>query len=565
MSLNLIEDPWIPVCRKDGTEDVIRPADIADFGPAGDNPPVDLNSVRPDFNGALIQFLIGLVQTICAPERERDWRGWLQEPPLADELHTKFSKFSHAFELEGDGPRFMQDFEALESRRTKQISYLLVDTPTGNTLKKNTDHFTKNRDDLRFCPSCTALSLLTLHLNAPGGGRGHRTSLRGGGPLTTVITGENLWQTVWLNVLPTRMIDGWTDIASSDEADIFPWLAPTRLSDKKAGTNTTPVDVHPAQVYWGMPRRIDLGGPSEGETSCDLCGEAAGRVFSEYLTKAYGVNYEGPWEHPLTPHSHDDDHRPNPAKGQPGGITYRHWEGYVVNSGDGSQKPARVVQHFWTRANYYRDVDAVFATHPQMWAFGFDADNMKIRSWHDSEMPLFLLPEEILASFEAYSLQLISAADKIAYLLGIALKNALYGTPSTTSKGNIKWHVADGVSRDASIFQQADAQFWDDTEPAFYESLKTASIALENGEPLNELKVEWAKTLHDEALRLFDHLSQFGDFQSADPKALALARRDLDRASNYRRSKKLRKTLELELPERQPNTSESAPTPEPAQ
>lgn len=564
MSLNLIEDAWIPVRRKDGTRDTIRPAGIVDFGPDGDNPPVALNAPRPDFDGALIQFLIGLLQTVCAPERERDWRKWLKERPSFEQLHAKFQPFAHAFDFEGDGPRFMQDFDRLDSKRTKPISYLLVDTPTGNTLTNNKDHFTKNRDELRYCPACTALSLLTLHLNAPSGGRGHRTSLRGGGPLTTVIKGDSLWKTVWLNVLPTRQLKDWKPVDDDNFSDVFPWMGPTRVSDD-SGTNTTPADVHPAQVYWGQPRRIDLAKPQEATRACDLCGCSCEQVYADYVTKNLGVNYEGPWEHPLTPHSHDEDNRPNPAKGQLGGLTYQHWQGYVVNSADGGFTPARVVQQYWTRADHHRDVEPLFSFSPRMWAFGFDADNMKIRSWHESEMPLFLLPMQLRQRLEAFARRLISAADKIAYTLGIALKNALYGTPEATSTGRIKWNVADGVSTSASLFQQADAQFWSDTEPVFFEGLKSAVDALEADRSVNDLKIEWANTLHRDALHIFDHLSQFGEFNSADPKAVALARSDLDRNSNYKRNKTLKKALDLELTEAAPPDPDAEPKPAPAQ
>lgn len=556
MSLNLIEDAWIPVRRRDGTTDTIRPADVVDFGPAEDNPPVALDAVRPDFNGTLIQFLVGLFQTLCAPEHERDWRRWLRERPSADDLHEIFAEYSRAFEFEGDGPRFMQDFETLEASSTKPVSYLLVDTPTGQTLKKNSDHFTKNRDDLRFCPVCTALSLLTLQLNAPGGGRGYRTSLRGGGPLSTIVLGDNLWQTTWVNVLPTENFKRWTDPSARDEADIFPWMGPTRTSEKKGGSNTTPENVHPAQVFWATPRRVDLSEPSKADGRCSLCGKNSERLFRDYTRKAYGVNYEGAWKHPLTPHSTASDGRPNPAKGQLGGLTYRHWEGYVVDTDDGGMTPAGVVQQFWNRFGRYANLADLFSRAPRMWAFGFDADNMKIRSWHESEMPLFFLAEEIQEKFENFSRRLISAADKIAYQLGLALKNGLYGTPETTSKGNIKWNVADGVSRSAHLFKQAEDQFWHDTEDDFYDVLQGAVDTLEANDSsdwddaLDELKRDWADRLNSAALHIFDRISQFGEFQSVDPKAVALARRDLDRNSNYRRNSKLRERLHLQkLPE----------------
>src|SRR5690554_2295072 len=81
--LNLIRDRWIPVRRKDGTVEKIRPAEVLDFGPDGENPPVAVAAVRPDFNSALIQFLIGIFQTAVAPKREGDWRKtWKNQPSV---------------------------------------------------------------------------------------------------------------------------------------------------------------------------------------------------------------------------------------------------------------------------------------------------------------------------------------------------------------------------------------------------------------------------------------------------------------------------------------------------
>jgi CRISPR system Cascade subunit CasA len=68
--MNLITDPWIPVIRRNGP-DKIKPWQIAET----DNPVMELNAPRPDFQGALYQFLIGLVQTCFAPEDEDEWLG----------------------------------------------------------------------------------------------------------------------------------------------------------------------------------------------------------------------------------------------------------------------------------------------------------------------------------------------------------------------------------------------------------------------------------------------------------------------------------------------------------
>ena len=81
--MNLIHDAWIPMRRKHGEERHIAPWEVTTR--YSDDPIVALAAPRPDFNGALIQFLIGLLQTTCAPDSPRTWRTWLREPPSPEE------------------------------------------------------------------------------------------------------------------------------------------------------------------------------------------------------------------------------------------------------------------------------------------------------------------------------------------------------------------------------------------------------------------------------------------------------------------------------------------------
>ena len=67
--MNLIDDDWIPVKRADGSKVLIAPWQIAET----ENPIVDIAAPRPDFQGALYQFLIGLLQTTFAPQDIDDW------------------------------------------------------------------------------------------------------------------------------------------------------------------------------------------------------------------------------------------------------------------------------------------------------------------------------------------------------------------------------------------------------------------------------------------------------------------------------------------------------------
>lgn len=148
MNFNLIDAEWIPVRRKDGTRQIITPWQItSDYE---SNPVVSVDTPRPDFNGAMIQFFIGLVQTAMPPKDDREWRNWLVKPPANEELKTNLAKVSHAFNFDGDGPRFMQDFD-LKTGESIQIDKLLMEMPGENTIKNNTDHFLKRDTVTNMC------------------------------------------------------------------------------------------------------------------------------------------------------------------------------------------------------------------------------------------------------------------------------------------------------------------------------------------------------------------------------------------------------------------------------
>jgi len=258
--MNLIENEWIPVRRGSGKIARIAPWQVTDR--FAEDPFIQLAAPRPDFNGALVQFLIGLLQTCFAPEDQREWRQRLRQAPTSEELKKAFLPVAPHFDLDGKGPRFLQDLtlgkeiEELESAaqedRTRPIGDILIEAPTGKTLRDNTDLFVKRGRVESLCPACAAAALLCLQTNAPAGGQGNRTGIRGGGPLTTLVLADTLWATSWLNVLERKVFLNATGNSDRDApGDQFPWLAPTRTSE--GGRDTTPEDAHPTQVFWAMP------------------------------------------------------------------------------------------------------------------------------------------------------------------------------------------------------------------------------------------------------------------------------------------------------------------------
>ncbi|MHB1013910.1 MAG: type I-E CRISPR-associated protein Cse1/CasA [Desulfurivibrionaceae bacterium] len=518
MQFNLIDERWIPVKRRDGTATMMAPWEMTDRFP--DNPVVALNAPRPDFNGALIQFLIGLVQTVAAPKNGFEWRKKLTEPPTQDELQTAFATVRHAFELGGDGPRFMQDFDEL-AVEAGSIDGLLIDTPGDNAKKKNTDHFVKRDMVSGMCPSCCSIALFAMQTNAPAGGVGYRTSLRGGGPLSTLIVGDGrhatLWQLVWLNVLEQNAFQNICGNPNLTDGRIFPWLATTRTSERNTGVESTPEDMHPAVMFWGMPRRIRLSLENIGAGVCDVCGKASNKLIQNYQEKNYGMNFTGVWLHPLSLYSSKDD-VPLPVHPQPGGISYRHWLGLMQQDAGEKRMPARIVLEFYNRWKSGWQF--------RLWAFGYDMDSMKARCWYESTMPLLYVDAAIQPEYEQFVAGMVKAAAEIAGNARSAVKKAWFRRPGdvkgdTTFVGN---------------------SFWHQTESVFYETLESIRGALESGSDSLQARQMWHKALCEHALNLFDSYACDGPIEDADPKRVVLARKELE---NFNRGTKIKTLLGL--------------------
>ena len=376
-----------------------------------------------------------------------------------------------------------------------------------------------------------------------GGGSGYRTGIRGGGPLTTLVLGKSLWETCWFNVL-VRSNYQKKKIVKAADSDRFPWLAKTRTSEKDTGCAIYPDDVHPDQQYWAMPCRVHLTDPQKSGR-CDVCGEDRLPTYSKYMTKNHGVNYQGQFEHPLSPHFEKTDGLVA-FHAQPGGIAYKYWLGLVSNTKEGgnASRPARVVQQFVTMA---RDDS-------RLWAFGYDftPGQANARCWYDGAMPILFIEPKHHSVFGEDVAKMISAA---RYVSGLVLSAALKATimePEREDKstGKIIWRWpkemrkafkirADAPPEDledrseknpVSFTSSIRSKFWNSTEAPFFQHLYRLRENLIRNADEKEALESWRSNLRNEALQIFDTYSQTGDFDAADPRRVALAGIELSKA-----------------------------------
>lgn len=488
--LNLVTDSWLPVRRQSGVVLCVAPSALTDGIDSGD-PIVAFAWSRPDFDAAARELVIGLLATAC-PDRlgARAWLDWWRQPPAPEELADRLAPLAPYFELDGQGPRFMQDLDPLADGGESEVAALLIDSPGGQTLEQNRDLFVKRRRVTVLGRSAAAMALYTLNAFAPAGGAGIRTSLRGGGPFTCMVVPDApdgkplpLWRLLWLNVQPPRG-------AGERPDDRFPWCVPTRAS-KAPGSETSPAAVDPLQVFWGMPRRTRLLFEANAQRiPCDLSGAIEPVVVRRYRSRPYGNNYKG-WSqaHPLTPYYRvrASDTEWLARHPQPGRLAYKDWVGLVVADGDGQGALAAPAAVVGVARSRLRDAYAGRPAEARLVAAGYDMDNMKPRGFVESVMPLVALEADQAQATAAVARRLVAGAEAALQLLSGCVRQAL---------------ATD--AHDKGLVQQAKDRFWAETEPPFFELLAKAVTAVGTEEGPTTLARDWRRHLEERAFKIFD-------------------------------------------------------------
>ncbi|MCH2240965.1 MAG: type I-E CRISPR-associated protein Cse1/CasA [Aquabacterium sp.] len=522
--MNLLDTPWLPVRRRCGERVWTTPLQAL-----SDPEMVAIDADRGDFNVATMTFLVGLLQTVSPVDTATSWKRMFTSPPGLDTLQEWCAPVRSVFEVDGDGPRFMQSLPFAATEITS-IAGLLIDSPSKNGIELNRDLFIRRSRVRAVCPCCAAMALFTLQINAPEGGRGVLTGLRGGGPLNTLIVcmaPRSLWHDVWLNVQQRgAFLSACGDAGKTAPHFSFPWLAEVAAIQPDGG-QTAPLAVHPAHVWWAMPRRIRLDFDQTVSGECDLCGRAGDKLLTQYITRPQGLNYKGPWAHPLSPYYQVKDEW-WPVHPQPDGLGYRHWVGWVLGMAreGGRVRPAKVVD----TASKWHDLDVDLC----IWASGYAMKQAKALCWYESRLPLFGLPqcdeEERLMVAEDVGAW-VMGAEQAARCLRAAVAAAWFPGDTRGDLGQIT------------------ASFWAATEAPFYRLVRERIESARSGQEHDAIATaeRWLSALNRAALDLFDH--QYvgaGNVERQHPDRIATAYRGLRAALN---GKAIRQALRLPVKE----------------
>ena len=473
--MHLIHDPWLTVRKSDASRHRIRPCDVVNLEI------VDVDAPRADLVVAARTFLIGLMTTAGLADSESDWQRLYHDPPTADTISAALARFAPAFELLGNGHRFCQYQAVIEDGDWQRIASLLIDGPSEESDERNHDVMI---DVVGLSPSTAALALYALQQFAPSGGRGHRQSMRGGSPISTLVSGgRTLWHNVWLNVetneqLAARSPRQWQHPPAIEE--VFPWMGHVRTSETQLETTTS--DAHPLQVYWQMPRLLWLEAGDAGDDRCGLTGENSDTLVRGYYRRQLGVKYSADWRHPHVPYVREHT-GVVPARASARASHVGDWLGIVYRDQHGNREPASVV----TTASTHR-VWSITDASLRVDVFGFDMRSRKVLGAISHVMPIIKVDPAGADDLRSAVERCVLAVELVAQTVEKIALSALVGRETKDAERRIAKSEAKNVM----------TAFLTAMERHVEAAIRTAAVQIQAGyfDPLAQ-----ARTLHRDIRR----------------------------------------------------------------
>lgn len=284
--MNLLTDQWIPVRPLEGGS--LEKLTLQQL--LCEDSKWELCLPRDDMELAALQLLICITQAILTPQDALELSQRIARGITKREYDTAIQPYLDWFSLDHQKHPFMQVRDITAKEITPMDKLMAGLTGATNSCFINQPDLAKG-----LCVGCTAIALFNQASCAPSFGGGFKGALRGSSPITTLIQGDHLRRTIWLNVLSNEEI-----------LNTIPWHSetndqkPTWINPIRAG------EVLPAQgigfirgLLW-QPAHIELSSPVAGRM-CSCCGFSTDIVYLSFKKAKFNYTIEGKWPHPHSP------------------------------------------------------------------------------------------------------------------------------------------------------------------------------------------------------------------------------------------------------------------------
>lgn len=280
--MNLLTDPWIPVRpqAKASAQKLTLQQLLCEDGKW------ELCLPRDDMEMAALQLLICMTQALATPENLGELRQRIMKPLVEPHFVECCKPYADWFQLDHPKLPFMQVRKVKANEPTPMDKLLAGVTGATNSCFVNQSGLGEV-----LCSACTAIALFNQAMNVPGFGGGFKASLRGSTPVTTLVQGEHLRQTVWLNVLSSEGIERLLPWHRKTEGQKPTWIEPI-----KSETFSAQSIGFLRGLFW-QPAHIELT-PAVAGGNCSCCGQQNTAVYRGFNKAKFNYTVTGVWPHP---------------------------------------------------------------------------------------------------------------------------------------------------------------------------------------------------------------------------------------------------------------------------
>ncbi len=280
--MNLLTDAWIPIQQQSSFQKIgLRQLLCGEQNG-------ELCLPRDHMELACVQLLCAITQVLFTPKDKKELGRFVMQG-LTPEIYANSCRDRMDwFDLNHPETPFMQ-IRGVKAKQPTGMDKLLAGVADGtNKTFVNPQGLGK-----ALCADCVAIALFNAANNSPSVGGGFKDSLRGRTPITILIKGKDLRQTIWLNVLSEEIVES-----------VMPWYQDTRhqlpnyLDTIKAGDKIPVTAIGLMRGLLWQPAHFELLPPGDS-AHCSCCG-CFEPVYNGFNKAKFRYTVEGVWPHPLS-------------------------------------------------------------------------------------------------------------------------------------------------------------------------------------------------------------------------------------------------------------------------
>jgi len=486
--MNLLSDAWIPIQEQGRYEKITLQQLLCDEKQG------ELCLPRDDMELACLQLLCAITQVLFTPENKKALGQYVKQPLSPDVYQSAIQDKLNWFDLDHAETPFMQ-FRKVKSVRPTPMDKLMAGIADGT----NKAFVNPNGLADGLCASCVAIALFNAANNCPSMGGGFKGSLRGSTPITLLIKGKTLRETLWLNILTVETAE-----------KVMPWYEATKnqppnyIEPIKIGQKLPASAIGLSRGLFWQPAQFELLASESEKQVCNCCG-CHDFVYTGFNKAKFNYTIEGVWPHPLSSRTFSikkgekEEKFPSFTTTAP---TWTHMSRLVLDkqTEKGGQQAAPVIQQARTFMS---------SAKMQLIIGGYRNNQATIL---ERRHELFSLAQgwaehgEVIQAIIDNGLEYKKVLSKALYLFAVGIKDKVNGS---------------GIN----LCDPVEANYYQQTESLIHQSL--ALVHCEQADKdLDQLRQQLKKTVHD----LFNQATAPYRQEPKMLKVLAMARRSLHKS-----------------------------------